>query len=206
MCSSHANAAMLSRRGFTTMAMAGAGLGLLPFGARAAAPCEALCITCIDYRAIDSTVRFLQTAQPDGLNLPRDFDIVALAGASLASVSTKFPGSVDALWNHVSLAKSLHKIKRVIVIDHRDCGAFEVEFGRKPKDDCEEYNWHCEIMQKMHAQFIERGWMAPPPGPALSLDFYLMPKPGEDSVPRRLPLPYFKPALVDINRMCRKAA
>jgi hypothetical protein len=199
----------ISRRTFATMAVAGAGLSFLPLRAWAAAPCEALCIMCIDYRCADSAVRFLQNppnAQDPGLGLPRDYDITALAGASLASISGKFPGSIDATWNQIKLAYDLHKIKRVIVIDHRDCGAYEAEYGRKPKDDCEEYEWHRDVMQRMKAVFDGRGWSRPPYN--LGLDFYLMPKPGDDNVPRRLPLPYYRPEAVNLgfSIACPKAA
>jgi len=199
MCTTH-QTGHISRRGFATVAMAGVGLSLLPLRARAAAPCEALCITCIDYRTVDSAVRFLQSPRPDGLSLPRNYDMVALAGASLASFSTKFPGSVEALWNHVALARTLHTIKRVIVIDHRDCGAFEAEYERKPRNECEEYEWHRHAMLRMKALFDTRGWSRPPYN--LGLDFYLMPKPGDDNVPRSLPLPYFQPAWMNLNQPC----
>src|SRR6478672_10014383 len=59
----------------------------------------------------------------------------ARAGASLAAVSPKFPSSNAAFWDHVGIAKQLHHIKKVIVVDHRDCGAYKVAFGKEYKGE-----------------------------------------------------------------------
>jgi carbonic anhydrase len=74
---------------------------------------------------VNDTVGFFS-----GQHLTGDYDQVALAGASLAAVSPKFPSSNAAFWDHVGIAKQLHAIKKVIVVDHRDCGAFKVAYGK----------------------------------------------------------------------------
>ncbi len=101
----------LSRRHFGLIAGA---FALVPLAARAA-EVEALALTCIDYRLVDDGIRFI-----DGMGLTKNFDQVALAGASLAAVSDKFPTSNAAFWTHVDIAKSLHHVKKLVVLDHRD--------------------------------------------------------------------------------------
>ena len=81
----------------------------------------ALAITCIDYRLVDDAVRFF-----DAKKMTNDYDQVSLAGASLAAVSDKFPSSNAAFWDHIAIAKQLHSIKKVVLLDHRDCGAYKV--------------------------------------------------------------------------------
>src|SRR5690348_6471921 len=115
----------LSRRGFATLALGAAGAAALPLRATAAGTVEALALTCIDYRLVDDSVKFF-----DSMHLTNQYDITALAGASLAAVSPKFPSSNAAFWDHVGIAKQLHHIKKVIVVDHRDCGAYKVAFGK----------------------------------------------------------------------------
>lgn len=115
---------VLTRRG-----VAGFGGGLLaaavaPLPVRAAAV-EALAFSCIDFRLVDAAVKFFDHAAG-----AKDYDLLALAGASLGAVSPKFPASNAAFWNHVEIAKSLHHIKKVVVLDHRDCGAYKVAFGK----------------------------------------------------------------------------
>jgi hypothetical protein len=145
----------ISRRGFGTMALAGAGLALLPLRARASADIEALCITCIDYRFVTTDVKFFDSPPPDGLGLAHEYDLVALAGASLAAVSLSFPASIGALWDHIAIARSLHHIKRVVVLDHRDCGAYKEAFRTDYKGE-EEYRQHQNVMRQMKTEFVWR--------------------------------------------------
>ncbi|HEX4303477.1 MAG TPA: hypothetical protein VHZ78_11850 [Rhizomicrobium sp.] len=174
MCSDHKTADGISRRGFAAMAAtAGAGLSLLPMRALAAgAPVEALCVMCIDYRLVDQGVKFFDALRGPGWSLKGSYDLAVLAGASLASVSQMFPASVDALWNHVTIAHTLHAIKRVVVLDHRDCGAYRQEFGPLYNGDngAGELAQHRGVMQRMKAQFLARGFDKF----NLEMHFYLM--------------------------------
>ncbi|HUO93231.1 MAG TPA: carbonic anhydrase [Rhizomicrobium sp.] len=150
---------LLSRRKFGFLA--GASL-LVPFAARAA-EVDALALTCIDYRLVEAGVRFV-----NGLGLTKDFDQVALAGASLAAVSDKFPSSNKAFWDHVDIARSLHHVKRLIVVDHRDCGAYKVAFGpdfapKPPEEDAQ----HKTVMEKLKAQLATKH-------PELTSEYYLL--------------------------------
>ena len=132
-------------------------------GAAQAATVTALAITCIDYRLVDDAVRFF-----DSQKLTNDYDQVSLAGASLAAVSPKFPSSNAAFWDHIGIAKSLHGIKKVIVVDHRDCGAFKVAFGKDYKGEgAGELAQHKGVMQTLKAELAKRH-------PDLASEFYLM--------------------------------
>jgi carbonic anhydrase len=142
--------------------MSALGLSALPFKALAA-EVEALAITCIDYRLVDDGVKFF-----DGLHLTNEYDQVALAGASLAGVSPKFPSSNAAVWDHVGIAKQLHHIKKVIVLDHRDCGAYKVAFG---KDFAAAHDAETAQHKKVMLQFQV---MLKQKHPDLGNEFYLM--------------------------------
>ena len=162
MCDSE-NCRHLTRRGFATLALGTAGAAALPLRASAAGTVEALALTCIDYRLVDDSVKFF-----DSMHLTNQYDITALAGASLAAVSPKFPSSNAAFWDHVGIAKTLHHIKKVIAVDHRDCGAYKVAFG---KDFAGEKNaetaQHKGIMLQVQAMLKQKH-------PDLSSEFYLM--------------------------------
>jgi carbonic anhydrase len=140
-----------------------AGLVLIPLRAQAAGHAEALALTCIDYRLVDDAVRFF-----DGLHLTNEYDQVSLAGASLAAVSAKFPASNDAFWSHVEIAKTLHHIKKVMVLDHRDCGAYKVAFADKfaAEHDAETAQ-HKSVMETFKAALAKKH-------PDLESEFYLM--------------------------------
>jgi hypothetical protein len=116
----------LTRRRLGVFAVTAAGVGLLPFSVWAAGEAEALALTCIDYRLVNDATRFF-----DSLHLTKEYDQVSLAGAALAAVSPKFPSSNAAFWDQLALAKQLHHVKKLIALDHRDCGAYKAAFGEK---------------------------------------------------------------------------
>ncbi|MBU6443940.1 MAG: hypothetical protein KGR48_08490 [Alphaproteobacteria bacterium] len=161
MCSTHREHA-LSRRAFAGLA-AGAALMLTPLRSTASGVIEAMGVTCIDYRLVDDAMRFF-----DGLGLTNEYDELALAGASLAAVSPKFPKANAAFWDQLAISKNLHHIKKVIVLDHRDCGAYKVAFGKAfaaARD--EETAQHAKVMKTLKAKLAKQH-------PDLEAAFYLM--------------------------------
>lgn len=145
----------------TLLTLAGAGL-MFPHAARAATV-TALAVTCIDYRLVDDTVRFF-----DSRNLKNDYDQVCLAGASLAAVSDKFPSSNAAFWDQITIASQLHHIRKVIVVDHRSCGAFKVAFGKDFKSEgAAETAQHKAVMERTRAKLARLH-------PSLTSEFWLM--------------------------------
>ena len=177
MCDTHEHheRSALNRRAFATMALGGGASLLLPRGARAAgAAIKAVCIMCIDYRLIDTSVEFF-----DAKFGKEQYDLVALAGASLASVSQMFPASVNALWNHITVAHTLHAIKDVVVVDHYECGAYKNEFGPQyTTEPGKELDQHKGVMARMRTEFGRRGYTAM----ELNLSFYFIP--GKDEQPQ----------------------
>ena len=164
MCTHHHNA--IDRRLFGALLMGAAGAAMLPAAASAAGHIKALCVTCIDYRFLNKDTGYIA----NDLDLFKEADILALAGASLSGVSKKFAASVPAFWEQVSIASSLHAIEKVVVIDHRECGAFNAEFG-VPRSEAEETAQHVKVMTQLAKEFERRKL-------ALKLEFYLMPLTG----------------------------
>jgi len=156
MCTCH-----LNRRAAAAL-LVGAGATLLP-GVGRAAEITALGITCMDYRLVEFAPAFFHDK-----NLTRHYDQVSLAGAALAAVSDKFPESNGAFWSHINIAKQLHHIKKVIVVDHRDCGAYKVAFGDSFQGDgAAETAQHKKVMQQVKARLAKAH-------PELAIEFYLM--------------------------------
>ena len=161
MCENHRHA-HFNRRQLGALFAGAGGLALMPLRARAA-DIEALALTCIDYRLVDDGVKFFNS-----IHLTKEYDQVALAGASLASVSPKFPSSNAAFWDHVNIAKQLHHIKKVIFLDHRDCGAYKVAFGKDfAAAHGPETLQHKGVMQRAKAMLAQKH-------PDLGCEGYLM--------------------------------
>lgn len=124
MCDNHP-VLRLGRRDFVRIATVGAGATLLGCGAAlASGHAKALMLSCMDYRLVDDLVKLMEA---DGLH--DNYDHVGLAGASLAVVHGKFAEWHNTFWQHLDVAKKLHQIEAVIVIDHRDCDAYRLALG-----------------------------------------------------------------------------
>lgn len=139
------------RRQFLKLAALAGGAALLtpmlPLSARAAGSVEALLLSCMDYRLVDDIVHYM-----DGRKLTNQYDHVILAGASLGALTDKKPEWGKAFWDHVQVAKDLHHIKKVMIMDHRDCGAYKVFLGADlAGDPAKETQVHGEQLRKLGA-------------------------------------------------------
>lgn len=75
--------------------------------------CEAVIVTCIDFRFQDYVNKWI------GENFTaKSFDRVAIAGGVF---------DLDYILKQIEISKRLHHIKKVILINHEDCGAYGEE-------------------------------------------------------------------------------
>ena len=136
------------------MAVLGAGVSLLarvPW-ARAAGPTDALLLSCMDYRLVDDVERYMA-----GRKLRDRYDHVVLAGASLGAVTDRYPAWKQTFWDHLDIAIQLHRIHTVILLDHRDCGAYKVILGAEhAKDPGTEREAHATQLRTLKTQIVAR--------------------------------------------------
>lgn len=83
---------------------------------------EAMVLTCIDYRFIDTVTAFLGQDPV----LSQKYDLTTLAGASLGYNQNKFECWRKTFLELTKLAIDLHHIKQIVVFDHMDCGAYQL--------------------------------------------------------------------------------
>src|SRR5579872_7445715 len=81
---------------------------------------DALLLTCIDYRFITPIAKYMKNIT---------YDRFSLAGGSLGVNQTKYPEWGESFWETVDLSLKLHDIKKVIINDHMDCGAYKMFYG-----------------------------------------------------------------------------
>ena len=79
--------------------------------------CEALVLMCIDFRFWQDIQKHLAK---NGL---KNYDMLAFPGASLGLSSGSNPAQKPLL-NAISISQNLHGIKKVVIVDHEDCGAY----------------------------------------------------------------------------------
>jgi carbonic anhydrase len=117
----------LDRRRLFTVAGAAAVAALQPPLARAAAGTyEAMVLACIDPRMQAPVFEYLKKR-----GLAGQYSQFTIAGAAIAVVAPRFAAWRRTFWDNLALTADLHKIKRVIAIDHRDCGAATLAYGEK---------------------------------------------------------------------------
>lgn len=154
-CARHSSWPVLSRRGLMGSMMAGGAAlatGLAPGIARAAGHAEALLVTCMDFRLVNEVESYMSAR-----GLRDKYDHLILAGASLGALNDKFPTWNEVFWTHLDLAVQLHEVHRVIVIDHRDCGAYKLVLGEASVKDPEtELASHVKQLYALRAQITGR--------------------------------------------------
>ncbi|MFM1856638.1 MAG: hypothetical protein RLZ83_1947 [Pseudomonadota bacterium] len=113
---------------------------------------DVLLLSCMDYRLVDDTERYMT-----GRGLRDRYDHVVLAGASLGAVTSKFPAWGQTFWDHLGVAIDLHHIRKVMVLDHRDCGAYKVILGPAHlASPLSERAAHAESLNQLRAQILAR--------------------------------------------------
>jgi hypothetical protein len=91
---------------------------------------DALVLNCMDHRLIGPVGDYL-----DGRGLRGRYDQIILAGGAIGVMSDQNAPWAETFWRHVKLARDLHGIHKVIVIDHRDCGACKAFVDKSCADE-----------------------------------------------------------------------
>ena len=99
---------------------------------------DVLLLSCMDYRLINETENYMT-----GRGLRDKYDHVILAGASLGALTDKYPAWNQTFWDHLDVSLKLHGVKKVVILDHRDCGAYKTLLGEDfAKDPAKETSVH----------------------------------------------------------------
>ena len=109
--------------------------------------CEAVVLTCIDFRFWRQTVEFIEKE----LGI-KSFDFPSLPGAAKA-INEAAPG--DIAMQCVSVPHDLHHIKKLVIINHQDCGAYgggKVFNG----DEAAEQKFHEEELKKAKTKILAK--------------------------------------------------
>jgi len=85
---------------------------------------EAMVLSCIDPRLQEPVRKY--TA---GRGLIGKYSQFVIAGAAIGVVAPVFRDWHKAFWDNLGASIQLHRIRKVIAIDHRDCGAAKIAYG-----------------------------------------------------------------------------
>lgn len=77
-------------------------------------------ITCMDFRFVERIHQYFQKNQ----RLAGLYDHVSLAGGAKSLVWPDMPSDKELVLRHIELARKLHYIVEVILVNHQNCGAY----------------------------------------------------------------------------------
>jgi carbonic anhydrase len=144
----------INRRGVMLgAATAGAAFALQPYFALAASGSyEAMVLSCIDPRMQEPVRKYLAARRLTG-----KYSQFVIAGGAIGVVAEPFKDWQKAFWDNLATSMELHNIKKVIAIDHRDCGAAKIAYGAEavanPKVETET---HRHAMAEFRRQVAQR--------------------------------------------------
>lgn len=124
---------------------------------------DALLLNCMDFRLANEVTFFMNEH-----GMANKYDQIILAGATLGVATDKFPAWAETFWKHLDLAVELHKVSRVIAMNHRDCGAFKLALGQDyGANPTAETDIHTKVMRDFRKAVKEKH-------PNLDVEMFLM--------------------------------
>lgn len=87
---------------------------------------EAMVLSCIDPRFQPKVYKYLKVKKLTG-----KYSSFIIAGAAIGVTAKKFKKWHSTFFDNLSTSIKLHKINKLIVINHQDCGAAKIINGNK---------------------------------------------------------------------------
>lgn len=135
---------------------------------------DVLLLTCLDYRFFERIAAFMNKK-----GYTNNYDQFILAGASLGlahEVNPMIAQWNQTWWDHLKLAVQLHKVKKVIIIDHEDCGAYRELLGFDNKiEDLKDPNIIPIKEVHIHSHYLKQAYSKIKKAyPSLIVELYLI--------------------------------
>ncbi len=141
----------LSRRGILGLGVAGAVVTAFPALAQYKSY-QAMLMNCIDPRFTTNSFTYMA-----GRGFKDEYSQFVIAGGPIGVVATSFADWQKTFWDNLAITVQLHKIKRVIGLTHRDCGAAYVAYGEALRTDkALETAKQSEALRQFRAEVVKR--------------------------------------------------
>lgn len=114
---------------------------------------EALVLTCIDPRMQKPVYDYLNDKKKR--NLAGNYSQVTIAGAAIGVVAPKFRAWRQTFWDNLSISIALHRIPKVIVINHRRCGAATAAYGSFHYGSKDEKRLHRVVLENFRRELAK---------------------------------------------------
>ncbi len=108
-------------------------------------------LSCIDPRFQPIVYNYLKKKKLTG-----KYSSFTIAGSAIGVTSNKFKRWHKVFWDNFETSVKLHNIKKLIVINHRDCGAAKIINRKKDFTNLNETNVHKNSFQKIKKIFRKK--------------------------------------------------
>ena len=109
---------------------------------------KVMVLSCIDPRFQSIVYNYLKKRKLNG-----KYSFFTFAGSAIGVTAPKFRKWHKTFWDNLEISIKLHKIKKLIVINHRDCGAAKIINGKKTFDNFHETKIHKSSFTKIKRRF-----------------------------------------------------
>ena len=112
---------------------------------------QAMVLSCIDPRFQPIVYNYLKKKKLTG-----KYSSFTIAGSAIGVTANKFKRWHKVFWDNFETSVKLHNIKKLIVINHRDCGAAKIINRKKDFTNLNETNVHKNSFQKIKKIFRKK--------------------------------------------------
>ena len=112
---------------------------------------KAMVLSCIDPRFQPIVYNYLKKKKLSG-----KYSSFTIAGSAVGVTAKKFKRWHKIFWDNLETSVKLHNIKKIIVINHRDCGAAKIINGKKEFSDINETKVHKNSFEKIKKIFRKK--------------------------------------------------
>ena len=112
---------------------------------------KAMVLSCMDPRFQPIIFNYLKKKKLNG-----KYSSFTIAGSAIGVTANKFKKWHKTFWDNLDTSIKLHKIKKLIVINHRDCGAAKIVNGNKNLKKMDETKIHKKSFMKVKKIFKKK--------------------------------------------------
>ena len=87
---------------------------------------KAMVLSCMDPRFQTKVSNYLKRRKLNG-----KYSAFTIAGAAVGVTASKFKKWHSTFWENLNTSIKIHRIEKLIVINHKDCGAAKIVNGKK---------------------------------------------------------------------------
>ena len=108
-------------------------------------------LSCMDPRFQPIVFNYLKKKKLNG-----KYSSFTIAGSAIGVTAHKFKKWHKSFWDNLDISLKLHRINKLIVINHRDCGAAKIINGKKKFSRENETKVHKNSFQKIKKIFKKK--------------------------------------------------